>query len=155
MPELPEVETIKLELNRLIKGKKIKSVEINLAKQVKMAKAKVLRLVQGSKVKRVERRAKVLIVGLDNKYSLVFHLKMTGQLIFQSADQLVSGGHDFPKVTNYLPNKYSHVIFDLEGGAKLFFNDQRQFGYLKTVHGEEMQSIYDKFGTTTITTANF
>ena len=83
MPELPEVETIKQELNQLIVNKRIQSVEINLAKQVKTPLARFLKLVQGAKVVGVNRRAKMLILGLDNDYSLVFHLKMTGQLIYR------------------------------------------------------------------------
>ena len=108
MPELPEVETIKQELNQLIVNKKIKSVEINLAKQVKTPLARFLKLVQGAKVVGVNRRAKMLILGLDNDYSLVFHLKMTGQLIYRGqSGKLSGGGHPIKHNLKNLPNEYS------------------------------------------------
>jgi len=83
MPELPEVETIKGQLNKKIRDKKIKTMEINLAKMlVGVTVDKFKKIVEGRKIKSVERRAKLLIINLSNNYSLVIHLKMTGQLLF-------------------------------------------------------------------------
>ena len=126
MPELPEVETIKQELNQLIVNKKIKSVEINLAKQVKCLPARFLKLVPGTKVKEVRRRAKVLIVSLNNGYYLVFHLKMTGQLIY-----------------NGKVGKYTRVIFELTKG-RLIFNDLRLFGWIKVVTNKQLTDHFAK-----------
>ena len=92
MPELPEVETIKNQLARVVCGKIIKSVDVRLKKQVKGMSAKAFgRKLAGSRVVRLDRRAKMLIVETrkndkesrkhEVKY-LVFHLKMTGQLIY-------------------------------------------------------------------------
>src|SRR3989338_8402187 len=162
MPELPEVETIKEELNQLIVNKKIKSVEINLAKQVKCLPARFLKLVPGTKVKEVRRRAKVLIVSLNNGYYLVFHLKMTGQLIYRqhssvptSSGHLPSkrvgyyyagGGHPIKHDLEDLPNKYSHVIFNFSDGSRLFFNDLRQFGWVKLLNEKELEKLEKEFG---------
>jgi formamidopyrimidine-DNA glycosylase len=146
MPELPEVETIKLELNRLIRGKEIKSVEINLAKQVKTPRARFLKLVQGRKIKGVSRRAKILIFELENGYYLVFHLKLTGQLIYRQKNKLAGGGHPIKQDLKDLPNKYSHVIFDFVDGSRLFFNDTRQFGWVKLVDKKELDKIQLEFG---------
>lgn len=147
MPELPEVETIKRELDQLIRNKKIKSVEINLAKQVKFTRAKFLRLVEGMKIKRVRRRAKVLIFDLSNNYHLLFHLKMTGQLIYRArGGKLSGGGHPIKHELGDLPNKYSHVIFNFSDGARLFFNDTRQFGWVKLVDDKEWVKFESEFG---------
>lgn len=147
MPELPEVETIKRELVELIKNKKIKSVDINLAKQVKMPKAKFLRLVEGQNIKNIRRRAKMIILDLASGWHLVFHLKMTGQLIYRGkGGKLAGGGHPIRQDLEDLPNKYSHVIFNFQGGSRLFFNDLRQFGWVKLLNGKELEKIDREFG---------
>jgi len=147
MPELPEVEIIKLDLNKLIKNKKIKSVKINLAKQVKSDKNLFIKKVLGSEVISVSRRAKTLIIELDNKYYLVFHLKMTGQLIYCGKNgKIFWGGHPILNSLIKLPNKYSHVYFEFSDGSKLFFNDIRQFGWVKLLNGKELKQENKKYG---------
>ncbi|HPI67437.1 MAG TPA: bifunctional DNA-formamidopyrimidine glycosylase/DNA-(apurinic or apyrimidinic site) lyase [bacterium] len=165
MPELPEVETIKLELSHLIKDKKIKSVTLNLAKQVKGDRQKFLKLITGAKIKNISRRAKTLIFELSNiphphpllikergtngakKYYLVFHLKMTGQLIYRGkSGKLIGGGHPIKQDLKELPNKYSHVIFNFNDGTRLFFNDQRQFGWVKLVDETELKKMDNDYG---------
>ncbi len=131
MPELPEVETIKRQLNLLVAGKKIKKVEVLLSKIVKMPLTEFKKAVRGAKIKEFNRRAKIIIVKLDNGWSLLVHLKMSGQLIF-----------DGPK------NKYTHVIFYFSNGHHLAFNDLRQFGYIKLIKTEGLQDFLqkEKFG---------
>ena len=79
MPELPEVETIKRQLHKEISGKKITGVEILAEKTLKTPKALFLKYTVGAKIKSVERRAKLLILNLNNGWSILTHLKMTGQ----------------------------------------------------------------------------
>lgn len=148
MPELPEVETIKLELNKVLKGKKIKAVVLNLPKQVKGDKNKFLRIVTGTKIKSVSRRAKTIIFELRNKKYLVFHLKMTGQLVFRGnrGGRFYGGGHPIKQDLENLPNKFSHVIFDFSDGSRLFFNDTRQFGWVKLVKEKELDSMNAEYG---------
>lgn len=147
MPELPEVETIRLELQNLIQGKKIKSVTINLAKQVKGDRKEFLKVVTGAKVVAIQRRAKIIIFDLNNGWHLIFHLKLTGQLIYRSKNGKVSGGgHPIQQDLRNLPNKYSHVIFNFTDGSRLFFNDLRQFGWVKVVDDKELQKMDTEFG---------
>ncbi len=152
MPELPEVETIRKDLTAIIIGAKIKSVDIHLNKQVNNAKQRFLKLVEGQKIKSIQRRAKLLIIALDNGYYLVFHLKMTGQLIYQSRPSkrkkglLAGGGHPIKSSLVNLPNKYSHVVFKFNDGSQLFFNDTRQFGWVKLVNAIELEKIKQAFG---------
>jgi len=146
MPELPEVETIRLELNKLIKNKQIKSVKVRLAKQVYGNKNIFIQKVQGSKVIGLKRRAKTLIINLNNNYSIIIHLKMTGQLIYVKKSKLAGGGHPISHNLKDLPNKYSHIIFNFADGSRLFFNDTRQFGWAKLVKADELEKMNAQFG---------
>jgi len=93
----------------------------------------------------VRRRAKVLIIDLDNNYHLIFHLKMTGQLIYGNKDILAGGGHPIEHNLKELPNKYSHVIFNFADSSRLFFNDTRQFGWVKLVNNMELDELSEAF----------
>jgi len=127
MPELPEVETIKRQLNLLAAGKRIKAVEVLLPKIVKAPLAEFKKAVQGAKIKEFDRRAKIIIIGLDNGWSLLIHLKMSGQLIFDGQK-----------------TKHTHVIFHFTNGHHLIFNDMRQFGYIKLVKTDELDKFLEK-----------
>ncbi len=117
MPELPEVETVKLGLIRLIPGLKVKSVTSDNPKSFPNSKADVERFLIGSKVTGVHRRAKVLIIDLDTKYSLVIHLKMTGQLVFRGKENF-GAGHPTNSLIGQLPDKSTRVVIYFEGNEK-------------------------------------
>ncbi|MFH1457190.1 MAG: bifunctional DNA-formamidopyrimidine glycosylase/DNA-(apurinic or apyrimidinic site) lyase [Patescibacteria group bacterium] len=147
MPELPEIETVRADLVRLIKGKEIRKIKINLIKQVKNTKSVFLREVEGTTIKDVRRRAKILIWELSSGKYLIFHFKMTGQLIYRGKHGEVSGGgHSIKQSLKDLPNKYSHVIFEFSDGSKIFFNDTRQFGWVKKVNQVELDEISNNLG---------
>ena len=154
MPELPEVETIKNQLNKLTIGKKISRVDILLPKIVRLDKNKFKKIVLGAKIKKLSRRAKILAIELNNDWTMLFHLKMTGQLIYRkpstAAHGLRSGnrtssGHSEQSEES---NKHTHVIFNFSDGSRLLFNDLRQFGYLKLVKTEALEEFWqkEKFG---------
>ncbi len=114
MPELPEVETIKKELEKIIVGKKIVEVCVHHPAVVREPSVKEFKKgLEGVRIKNVLRRAKVLILELSNGKSLVIHLKMTGQLVYPG------------------DAKKSRVSFRLSNGKSLDFNDQRLFGELR------------------------
>jgi formamidopyrimidine-DNA glycosylase len=113
MPELPEVETIKRQLHKEIAGKKITGVIVLTVKTLKTPKARFLKRTIGAKVKSVERRAKLLIWNLSNGWSILIHLKMTGQYVYDGEI-----------------HKHTRVVFSF-GKLKIMFNDMRRFGYLK------------------------
>jgi len=127
MPELPEVETIKLGLQKKIVGLKIIKIQINAAKSF----IGNLNLGQGQKVLNIKRYAKVLAIELG-KNSLLFHLKMTGQLIYDGGTRFV-GGHPTPDMRDSMPNSHTRVIFSFSDGSHLYFNDQRRFGWIRVV----------------------
>lgn len=140
MPELPEVETIKLGLSKMLPGHTLESVKSDWEKSFPNSKNDVNKFLIGSKIVQVRRRAKVLIIDLDSKYSLIIHLKMTGQLVFRSEKAVFGAGHPSDSLVGKLPDKSTRVIFDL-GEAKLFFNDQRKFGWVRLIPTVEIENI--------------
>lgn len=147
MPELPEVETIKNDLEKKIINKKIKKVEVRLNKIVRSNLGEFKSVLTGNKFIAIGRRGKLLIFKLaSGNKTLLIHLKMTGQLLYCQNSEMIVGSHSLPKVEGDLPNKYTHVIFYFSDKAQLFFNDMRRFGYLKLVGEQELEKIIGTFG---------
>ena len=140
MPELPEVETIKIGLSKLLPGTVIKDIWHDWPKSFPNAPADVARFMLGSNILEVRRRAKILIIDLSSKYSLVIHLKMTGQLVYQGKVKF-GAGHPSGSLVGELPDKSTRVIIDFEDGSKLFFNDQRKFGWMRLLPTLEIPEI--------------
>ncbi len=141
MPELPEVETVRVGLQRLILGQKISSVTHDNDKSFPNAPGDVNRFIIGATVTAVERRAKVLLVELSSKYTLLTHLKMTGQLVYKDPQQRWGAGHPNDSLIGELPDKSTRVILSFESGGQLFFNDQRKFGWMKLIPTVEIPNI--------------
>ena len=154
MPELPEVETIRIGLNRFLPGKVIADVWHDWPKSFPNAPADVARFLVGAEVEDIRRRGKVLLIELSSKYSLVIHLKMTGQLVFipktsklkakslkLKAEEKFGGGHPTDSLINDLPDRSTRVIIDFTDGSKLFFNDQRKFGWMRLLPSAEVPLI--------------
>ena len=123
MPELPEVEIIRLGLKKFLVGHTIKDIELRLPKQFRGDHKKAV----GAQVVAVRRFGKGLVIDLDNKYSLAIHVKMTGQLLY------VSGGP-----AKGLPDKYTHIVFVLDNNAVLYYRDMRQFGWVHVLPTDEV-----------------
>jgi formamidopyrimidine-DNA glycosylase len=114
MPELPEVETIKRDLEKSILGKKITEVCVHHPTVIREPAADGFKKgLQGASIKNVLRKAKVLILELSNGKSLVIHLKMTGQLVYPGN------------------GRQARVVFRFSDGTTLDFNDQRLFAELR------------------------
>ncbi len=163
MPELPEVETVVNELRPKLKNKKIKDVQVLMPKMVAMGPATLSNLrkpgekvseefsktLKGKKFTGISRRAKMIIMDLAGKYAILVHLKMTGQLIFFSKKELDKQIQLYNiKTTPFvrLPTKSTHVIFEFMDGSRLFYNDFRQFGYLKLVTDKELPHVKELQG---------
>ena len=130
MPELPEVETVRRGLKDFILQKKIKKIEILCEKS----------FVGGPVVGRVQdirRFGKALVIDLDSGWSLMVHLRMTGQLIYDGAERYAAG-HPSENFVAELPNKQTRVILEFEDGV-LYFNDQRKFGFVKVLKTAEVE----------------
>lgn len=141
MPELPEVETVKRGLDQLIIGKKIVDVSFDWPKGFPNTKTDVDAFLKGAKILQLRRRGKALIVDLDTKYSLVIHLKMTGQLVFRSESAVFGAGHPTDSLVGELPDKSTRVTFTFADSSKLYFNDQRKFGWVRLLPTIEINNL--------------
>ena len=137
MPELPEVEIIRLGLQDKIVGLKISDIDIRLPK---IFQGNIKDII-GSKALNLRRRAKILLIDLDNSLSLVVHLKMSGQLVYHQKGKQATFGHPIPFAGTTLPAKSTHVIFSFSDGSVLYFNDIRQFGYIKIIKTSEVENL--------------
>jgi formamidopyrimidine-DNA glycosylase len=150
MPELPEVETIRRGLLKIIVGRRMERAEVFCDKSF-------IGHFQPGGVQGQRRFGKALVIDLDNGWSLMIHLRMTGQLIWWGNDEGASGsenaggdlklpgfagGHPSENFVSSLPNKQTRVALYMEGGT-LYFNDQRKFGFIKVIPTAEVEE--DKF----------
>lgn len=139
MPELPEVETIRRGLAETIVGLRITDVEVLNPKSFPDDAELIDEFVIGATVTELDRRAKVLIMHLNRNHSLLFHLKMTGQMVLvKSGGERYAGGHPSRSMAHALPDRSTKVIFRLSDGSTLYFNDQRIFGWIKLVPTAEV-----------------
>jgi formamidopyrimidine-DNA glycosylase len=140
MPEGPEVETIRRGLELGIVGQTIAGVEVLWDKSFQVPPDLLTQIVDGSKIRHLGRRAKVLMIDLDRDYTLLFHLKMTGQLVLIKADgERFAGGHPTESMREALPDRSTRVIFGFASGDRLYFNDFRKFGWIKLVPTSEVE----------------
>jgi len=147
MPELPEVETVRLGLAPAMEGYVLTQVETRRGDlRVPFPKDFAARL-RGRKVTLLRRRAKYILADLDSGETLVIHLGMSGRM---SVYSLVAPAHaDAPtksyprKLGNYVydtppdgagDGKHDHVVFETDAPARIIFNDHRRFGLMTLVH---------------------
>ena len=136
MPELPEVESVRLKLNQFLVGHKIVRVDVRDRKILEKGEKNL----EGGKVEKIRRFGKVLSIDLDNGYSAVIHIKLTGQLIYRGPN-LKDPPELSKKVVGGVPGKHTHVVFKLDKDAKLFYNDYRKFGWIKVVEKDRVEEI--------------
>lgn len=140
MPELPEVETVRRGLSSLIIGKTVKSETHDTEKGFPNTEADVRSFLIGATIIDIRRRAKVLMIDLSTGYSLLVHLKMTGQLVFVG-DTRFGAGHPNDSLVNILPDKSTRVTVQFTDGSALYFNDQRKFGWVRLLPTIEIPNI--------------
>ena len=136
MPELPEVETVRRQLEQVVVGKKVAEVVVLKDKSWNGDTAQVV----GQSIIAVERRSKVLILRLKNKLNLMIHLKMSGQLIYVDGAFRTGGGHPTEDWVQSLPSTHTRIILRFSDGTTLFFNDQRIFGWIRAVTDQQLNA---------------
>jgi len=141
MPELPEVETVRIGLNLLIVDRCVQSVSFDWPKSFPNADTDVKRFLVGAHITTIARRAKILLIELDTHYTLVIHLKMTGQLVFRSSTEQFGAGHPNDSLIGELPDSSTRVTLGFKDGSKLFFNDQRKFGWMRLLPTPEVAKL--------------
>jgi formamidopyrimidine-DNA glycosylase len=116
MPELPEIETIRRQLEPALRGRRIESAEVLDERWTRPAPpAEVERALAGLRIQTVERRGKYLVLRLEGGRALAMHLRMTGNL-------LLDEGKERPDL------RHLRAVIRLEGGGRLLFTDVRRFG---------------------------
>jgi len=146
MPELPEVETIRRDLQEYILGVEIAKVVVRLARLVRGNEKSFIKNLQYRNIVKIDRIGKLLMFILDNGKVLLVHLKMTGQLIYQKNKNTIAGGHSYGSDTNIYPNKYTYITITFVDGSELYFNDMRTFGYMELVDKNNLEQITSRYG---------
>jgi len=122
MPELPEVETVRRGLSPAMEGVRIARAEVNRPDLRWPFPPRMAERLTGARVDRLRRRSKYILADLDTGETLLVHLGMSGRMTV-SGDPLGQFTHDHPA-----KEKHDHVVFDMENGARVTFNDPRRFG---------------------------
>lgn len=135
MPELPEVETIRRQLESLLTGKTIHGVSIpDPSVTAPLPPRAFGRRLRGKKIKALSRRGKYLRLELDGGGMLVIHLRMTGVLTF---------ARKYDKISE---RRHLRLVIDFGGGGALIFRDQRRFGTAAILEPEEIKPFFDRLG---------
>ncbi|SLN31669.1 bifunctional DNA-formamidopyrimidine glycosylase/DNA-(apurinic or apyrimidinic site) lyase [Pseudooctadecabacter jejudonensis] len=122
MPELPEVETVRRGLAPSMEGRVITRADVNRPDLRWPFPDRMADRLTGARVTALRRRSKYVLADLDTGETLIIHLGMSGRMTV-SGDPLGQFHHEHPA-----PEKHDHVVFHMEGGARITFNDPRRFG---------------------------
>lgn len=127
MPELPEVETVVRGLSARMAGRRVTRLDLNRGDLRWPIPKGLKRKTEGRRIEAVRRRAKYILIDLDDGGVLLMHLGMSGRLT------LVNAGDQTP------PEPHDHVVFTLDDGTRIRFNDQRRFGVLDYVRNGALE----------------
>lgn len=125
MPELPEVETVRSGLVPSMEGRVILKADIRRPDLRWPFPDRMAERLTGSRVDRLRRRSKYILADLDSGETLLIHLGMSGRMLIQGSGVIGEFHHALPAT-----EKHDHVILDMEGGARVVFNDARRFGMM-------------------------
>lgn len=149
MPELPEIETVKLQLQKYLVGQ----VMVRLKQLHKKSVIGEPKLVEGKKVTGVRRFGKMLVIDLSGSLHIAIHFKMSGQLILIQNSKFknqndkskfknrIAGGHPTQDWVEKLPSKHTRAIFHFKSGDKMYFNDQRIFGWIRILDSKSLKEL--------------
>lgn len=135
MPELPEVESLRRILTRSATGRGVVNVTVAEARLRRTVAPDFAAMVAGRTIERIERRAKYLLLYLSGGHVMIVHLGMSGSLTHR--------GEGFSKVFN---PRHDHIIFELDDGSRLVYNDPRRFGLIKLVERSELAAVEELKG---------
>lgn len=142
MPELPEVETVRRGLLPVMEGALITTAAVNRPDLRWPFPARMAERLTGKRVLALRRRSKYILADLSSGETLIIHLGMSGRMLVSGA-MLGDFHHDHPA-----PTKHDHVVLDLEGGARVTFNDARRFGSMDLIETDraEMHPLLASLG---------
>ncbi len=131
MPELPEVETVRRQLDERLRGRRIDRVKMLQTGREEPAGKAFVKALEGAWIRTIARRAKLLVWHLEDSRAILAHLKMTGRFVFVDAD--------------YVPTKHDRIEFQL-GEDRLMWGDVRKFGFMKIADAHELEDILGAYG---------
>lgn len=147
MPELPEVETMRRNIERFLLDKEVVAISVGLPKLLRDSPIPTLDPLVGQRFTGAGRRAKVLILAATGGLALLMHCKLAGQIAILLPDgERAVAGHPVPSPTGDYPHKSTHVRFDFADGSILYYSDIRQFGWLRLMPAEDVPEAIDAFG---------
>ncbi len=148
MPELPEVETVRLQLKHKTLTKTIDRVEVFHQKTVAHDRT-ISKKLSGKTIEDIDRVGKLMIFSFQDEDNLFLlaHLKMTGQFFFvDKKGRVVGGGHSMTAADTKLPTSHTRAAFYFTDGTTLYFNDMRLFGYTKLANKKEVTEARKGYG---------
>lgn len=131
MPELPEVETIRRQLDAKLRGKTVTKVTLFRSGREAPKGKRFVAAIEGKTIKDIGRRAKLLVWNFTDGSALLAHLKMTGRFVFVDR--------------KYQPKKHDSAMFEF-GHVRLIWSDVRKFGFVKFVERPELESVMSCYG---------
>lgn len=138
MPELPEVETVRMGLEPVLVGDTFRRVTTRRADLRFPFPENFARRLTGARVVGLERRAKYLLARLSTGEALLMHLGMTGRFHVQAPGEKTAhliGDYEYETGT---ADKHMHAVFDMQGGGRITYADPRRFGYMLLVPEAEL-----------------
>lgn len=133
MPELPEVETVRRGMQPAMEGVAIAGVDVNRPDLRWPFPERMVERLAGTKVRALRRRSKYILADLSSGETLIIHLGMSGRILI-SGDPLGQFHRDHPA-----PEKHDHVVFQMDNGARVTFNDPRRFGAMDLAPSSEVE----------------
>ncbi len=130
MPELPEVETVRRGLAPVMEGRRFLAVDQRRPDLRFPFPERFVERLTGTRVERLRRRSKYILADLGSGDILLMHLGMSGRLLIDAG----------PPADRAAPDKHDHVIFDMEGGVRVAFNDPRRFGSMDLLPADGAES---------------
>ncbi len=137
MPELPEVETVRRGLAPILEGAVLTGITLNRADLRFPFPERFAERLRNRRVEALERRAKYILARLDDGARLLVHLGMTGRFIIEPRAGHAMMPGEFVHEAGCYP-QHDHVVFRLDNGAAIRFNDARRFGYMTLIAAGEL-----------------
>ncbi|MDD2766891.1 MAG: DNA-formamidopyrimidine glycosylase [Candidatus Moranbacteria bacterium] len=136
MPELPEVQTVVSQVGEKLTGKKIMTVWSDWQKRTLPSFELFAKRVQRTVILGTRRFGKHIVIDLDNMYSIVIHLKMTGHLLIKNDANRMSDAFIKDPMNGYI-----HHCIGFSDGTTLEFSDMRKFGWMKVLETDEVENL--------------
>ena len=145
MPEMPEVETVRLGLAPVLVNARIEAIEQRRANlRFPFPERFVERLV-GRRVDSLSRRAKYILAALDSDETLIMHLGMSGSFRIEREEETTPGAFHFERSKIAA---HDHVVFHISNGARITYNDPRRFGFMQLASTDKLAThpLFSRLG---------